>query len=445
MEVKIPQASDDDLNYADSAAAAMLIQSPKGGRLLLWIICLLITAFIVWAAFAEIDEFTRGEGRVIPSQYVQMVQNLEGGIVAEIFVKEGQQVSRGEPLVRLDDTRFSSSLRESDVTQFQLKARAARLNAEAKDQTFPEETLLAEGVPANIVETEKNLFNVRERELNNNKQVLKQQSLQKQQELSEWKAKLSQFKRSYGLLNRELKMTEPLVAQGAISQVEVLRIRRQLNDIYGEIETADLTIPRIEAALQEIEEKLSVADSSFRSQAQLEYSETKSELSRLTESSQALVDRVNRTVISSPVNGTIKQLFVKTLGGVIQPGLDIVAIVPNEENLRVEAKVSPADIAFLYPGQEATIKFTAYDFAIHGGLSGKLVNISPDTILDEEGESFYLVQIETEQAFFGAEDRPLPIIPGMTVHVDILTGKKTILDYILKPLLKTKQLALKER
>ena len=447
MSVKVnsPKPQDDDLDYASSASVAMLQQSPKGGQSLLWSIALLVVVFIVWAALADIDEFTRGEGRVIPSRYVQMVQNLEGGIVAEIYVKQGQRVERGEPLVRLDDTRFASSLRESDVTRYQLQAKTARLRAETRGEDFPVEQLISEGVPERIVENERQLFAVRTRENNNNNQILRQQSVQKSQELSEWKAKYSQLRRSYNLLNSELKMTQPLVAEGAISQVEILRLRRQLNDLLGDMQAAELSIPRVKSALQEVEEKLIAATSTFRSQAQADYNEARSELSRLSEASQALVDRVDRTTITSPVTGTIKQLFVKTLGGIIQPGVDIVAIVPTEDNLRVEAKVRPADIAFLYPGQTATVKFTAYDFAIHGGLSGEVVHISPDTIVDEEGESFYLVQIETEQSFLDSSDKSLPIIPGMTVYADILTGQKTVLDYILKPLLKTKQLALKER
>ncbi len=404
-----------------------------------------ILQIILFGIFLEYLEFTRGEGRVIPSRYVQMVQNLEGGIVAEIYVKQGQRVERGEPLVRLDDTRFASSLRESDVTRYQLQAKTARLRAETRGEDFPVEQLISEGVPERIVENERQLFAVRTRENNNNNQILRQQSVQKSQELSEWKAKYSQLRRSYNLLNSELKMTQPLVAEGAISQVEILRLRRQLNDLLGDMQAAELSIPRVKSALQEVEEKLIAATSTFRSQAQADYNEARSELSRLSEASQALVDRVDRTTITSPVTGTIKQLFVKTLGGIIQPGVDIVAIVPTEDNLRVEAKVRPADIAFLYPGQTATVKFTAYDFAIHGGLSGEVVHISPDTIVDEEGESFYLVQIETEQSFLDSSDKSLPIIPGMTVYADILTGQKTVLDYILKPLLKTKQLALKER
>ncbi len=441
---KDPAVDDDEFSFASSASDAILYQTPKGGQQLLWAIMIFVVVIITWAAFAEIDEFTRGEGRVIPSQYIQIVQNLEGGIVDEVFVREGQSVQRDQPLVRLDDKRFSSSLRETEVNQSQLLAKSLRLQAEARGLPFPETELL-DMVPTNIVVFEKELYTARAQELSSSNQVILQQIAQKRQELSEWRAKAQQLNRSYKLVKNELDLTSPLVAAGAVSEVEVLRLRRQVNDLNGERNAARLAIPRIEASLSESEKTVKAAESTFRSQAQAEYNEIKAQLDRLQESSQAIVDQVDRTLVKSPVAGTIKQVFVKTIGGVIQPGRDLVAIVPTEDKLRVEARVSPADIAFLHPDQNAVVKFTAYDFSIHGGLNGKVVNISPDTISDEEGNSFYMVQIETDRAYLGVENNPLPIIAGMTVSVDILTGKKTVLDYILKPILKTKQLALRER
>jgi adhesin transport system membrane fusion protein len=403
-----------------------------------------VVGIIVWAAYAGIDEFTRGEGRVIPSRSVQLIQNLEGGIVAEVFVREGQLVKRGEPVLRLDSIGFSSSLSETKVNQAQLLAKATRLKAEAEGSDFPEMQLLT-SLPKATVNAEKNLYLARQRENTASSQIILQQITQKKQELSELAAKASQLKRSYRLLKEELNLTQPLVAEGAVSQVELLRLQRQANDLHGELEAVKLSTPRIESSLIELEQTLKAQESAFKSQAQSDYNDVNAELSRLQETTQAIVDQVDRRVVKSPVTGTIKQLFVKTLGGVVQPGMDLLEIVPSEDSLLIETKIRPADIAFMHPGQKATVKFTAYDFSIHGGLQGEVVNISPDTILDEEGESFYLVQIETRESFLGAENNSLPIIPGMTVNVDILTGKKTVLDYILKPILKTKQLALRER
>ncbi len=436
--------SQEDLSFASSAAAAVLYQSPKGGQQLLWAIVAFIIGMIVWAALANIDEFTRGDGRVIPSRSVQLVQNLEGGIVAEVFVREGKLVKSGEPLLRLDDMRFSSSLRETEVNQSQLQVKAARLKAEADGEAFPEEKLRT-NMPKHEVDVEKDLYLARQQELSSSNEVIRQQVTQKQQELSELKAKSQQLRRSYNLLKKELDLTQPLVKQGAVSRVELLRLQRQANDLDGELQAAKLSKPRIEASLVELEQKLTAADSAFRSKAQAEYNEVQAELAILKESTQAIVDQVDRRLVKSPVTGTIKQIFVKTLGGVVQPGMDLLEIVPSEDSLLVETRIRPADIAFMHPGQRAMVKFTAYDFSIHGGLQGQVVNISPDTIVDDEGESFYLVQIETETSFLGSATDPLPIIPGMTVNVDILTGKKTVLDYILKPILKTKQLALRER
>ncbi|WP_299981854.1 HlyD family type I secretion periplasmic adaptor subunit [uncultured Pseudoteredinibacter sp.] len=433
----------EDLDYMSSAAAAVLQQSPRGGQQLLWAICTFVIVAIVWASLAYVDEFTRGEGKVIPSSQVKIVQHQEGGIVAELYVREGQAVKAQEPLLRLDDTQFSSSLREADVTLDQLKAKVARLSYEADGEALPEQPM--DGVSELLWSRARTLYLSRQEEQKSKDQVLVQQVAQRRQELSELKARRDQHQRSYRLLDKELQMSKPLVGSGAMSEVELLRLERQVNDLYGELKGAELAIPRAESSLQEARDKLQGAKLAFRNESRKELADVRLELQRLSESSGALEDRVDRTVVVSPVAGTIKQVMVNTIGGVVQPGMDLLQIVPTEDSLLVEAKIRPTDIAFLHPGQEAIVKFTAYDFSIHGGLKGKVTHISPDTIVDEEGESFYTVKVETEKAFLGSEDTPLPIIPGMTVSVDILTGEKTVLDYILKPILKTKQLALRER
>jgi adhesin transport system membrane fusion protein len=424
LPVSNKPVSSEDLSFASSAAAAVLHQSPRGGQQLLWMIMAFVVIIIVWAAYAEIDEFTRGEGRVIPSRSVQLIQNLEGGIVAEVFVREGQVVKRGEPVIRLDSTGFSSSLSEAKVNQAQLLAKSTRLKAEAEGSDFPEAKLLTL-LTAATVDAEKNLFYARQRENIASSQIIFQQISQKKQELSELAAKALQLGRSYRLLKTEVDLTQPLVAEGAVSQVELLRLQRQANDLRGDLEAVKLSTPRIESSLIELEQTLKAQESAFKSQAQSDFNDVSAELSRLQETTQAIVDQVDRRVV--------------------KPGMDLLEIVPSEDSLLIETKIRPADIAFMRPGQKAMVKFTAYDFSIHGGLQGEVVNISPDTILDEEGESFYLVQIETKESFLSAETDSLPIIPGMTVNVDVLTGEKTVLDYILKPILKTKQLALRER
>lgn len=432
-----------DLDYVSSAAAAVLEQTPQGGGRLLRTITLFFISFLVWAALAKVDEFTRGEGKVIPSQHIQIIQNLEGGILAELYVKEGDRVARDQPLLRIDDTRFSSSLREADVTLAQLEIKSRRLMAEATGEPF----IIEPGSKweQSSVNQEMAFYRSKQNELASNRQVLQQQVSQKRQELSELEARRDQVATSYELLNTELKLTRPLAAEGAISEVELLRLERQLNDLNGELQASQLAIPRITSSLDEAKEKLANLELVFRREAQEQINDITLELSRLSETSEALVDRVNRTLVLSPVAGTVKRLLLNTVGGVIQPGMDIAEIVPSEEILLVEARIRPSDIAFLHPGQDAKIKFTAYDFSIMGGLDGRVVHISPDTILDEQGESFYLVRVETSKVFTGPDGTELPIIPGMTVSVDVLTGEKTILNYLLKPILKTKQLALRER
>lgn len=433
----------EDLDYMSSAAAAVLQQSPKGGQQLLWAICSFFVVAIVWASVAYVDEFTRGEGKVIPSSQIKIIQNLEGGIVSELFVQVGQSVIKGQELLRLDDTQFSSSLREADVTLDQLTAKTARLKAEAEGEIFAANP--TPGTADLVWSQEAELFDSRRDEQKSKTRVLEQQVTQRGQELNELKARRDQHKRSLELLDSELQLTKPLVSSGAVSQVELLRLQRQVNDLAGELSGAQLAIPRANSSLQEARDKLTGAKLAFRNEARNELGDVRLELQRLSESSGALQDRVTRTSVRAPVTGTIKQVMINTIGGVIQPGMDLIEIVPTGDTLLVEAKVRPADIAFLHPGQEAIVKVTAYDFSIHGGLKGNVVNISPDTIVDEEGVSYYSVRVETENAYLGDKDKPKPIIPGMTVSVDILTGKKTVLNYILKPILKTKNLALRER
>lgn len=432
-----------DLDFASSARAAMLQQSPYGARLLLWVMALSVFILIVWAFYAELDEFTRGEGRVIPSQSVQFVQNLEGGILAELYVAEGEIVIRGQPLLRIDDTQFSSSLREAGMRQGQLEIKAARLRAEAIGDAFR----MPEGHrwDAALAARELAVHKSRMAEFNSANMVLMQQVAQKQQDVAALLAKQSQLETSYSFLRKELELTGPLAKEGAISQVELLRLKRQVNDMHGELQAAKLALPSAKAGLLVAKEGLHTQQLTFQRDARERLIEVTNELLRLTESSGTLVDRVKRTLVISPVAGVVKRLLVNTIGGVIQPGMDIVEVVPSEEILLVEVKVKPKDIAFLHPGQPAKVKFTAYDFSVMGGLGGEVVQISPDTIMDNRGDSYYQVKVETKRVFTDSQGRELPIIPGMTVSVDILTGKKTVMQYLLKPIFKTQQLAMRER
>ena len=274
---------------------------------------------------------------------------------------------------------------------------------------------------------------------------LNEQLIQKKQELLDFQGKLTQYRRSLELQQQEITMSEPLVAKGAISKVEMLRLRRAGVETQGQLDSVILAIPRAQAAIKEIENKVSETRGRYRSDALEQLNQARTDLSKIEASGKAITDRVNRTLVTSPVRGIVQQLLVNTIGGVIQPGNDIVEIVPLDDTLLVEAKIRPQDIAFLRPGQEATVKFTAYDYTIYGGLKGKLEQISPDTVTDKDGKSFYIIRLRTDKNHLGTDEKPLLIIPGMVASVDIITGKKTILAYLLKPILRARAEAFRER
>jgi adhesin transport system membrane fusion protein len=434
----------DDAPFMTDTNAAVLIGASRTSHFILIGTAAFFLIAIIWAAFAELDEVTRGEGKVIPSNKMQVIQNLEGGIVSEILVDEGEIVEKGQPLLRLDDIRFSSSYRESRSKYLSLLAKAARLEAEAQNQPVQmPESLLKED--RELVANEIALFESRKDELESNLSILRQQESQTKQEMAELEAKKNRLARSYALVREELGMSEPLAEDGAISEVEILRLKRSVNDLRGEMEAARLALPRLQAAHEEVRNKIKDLVITFRTEARSELNDIQVELSSVKESMKSQEDRVSRTLVKSPVKGAVNQIMVTTIGGVIQPGMDLMEIVPLEGSLLVEAHVRPADIAFLRPKQHAKVKLTAYDYAIYGGLDAKLEHISADTITDEDGESYYLIRVRTERSYLGSEESPLEIIPGMTATVDILTGEKTVLDYLLKPVLRARERALRER
>ena len=433
-----------DTEFMPEVQGALAEDSTALPRITVWLIALFLFAALLWAYFAVLDEVTTGEGKAIPSSKVQTIQNLEGGIVAEIFVREGQIVDKGDRLLRLDDTRFVSNMGESEADRLALLARVERLSAEGEGRPLqlPEE--IATAAPG-LAADEGALYRSRQQGLASEVSILQQQLQQKIQELAEFRSKVQQYRSSLGLIQSELNMSEPLVASGAISQVELLRLRRSAVETRGSLNATTLAIPRAEAGVKEVERKIEEAQLRFRTEALKELNEVRTELSKITASSRAIEDRVSRTGVISPVRGIVKQLKVNTIGGVVQPGSDLLEIVPLEDNLLIEARIRPQDVAFLHPGQEAMVKFTAYDYTIYGGLKAKLEMIGADTITDEDGKSFYLIQLRTDKSHLGSAEKPLLIIPGMVAHVDIITGQKSVLDYLLKPVLKARAEALRER
>ncbi|PSS50128.1 HlyD family type I secretion periplasmic adaptor subunit [Pseudomonas sp. BBP2017] len=423
---------------------ALIEDAPRIVRLTIWGVIAFFLFLGVWANFAIIDEVTRGEGKAIPSSKLQKIQNLEGGIVAQIYAKEGQIVEAGDPLLRLDDTRFVSNVGETEADRLAMALRVERLSAEVEDRPLKIDEEIRKAAPSQAA-NEDSLYQSRRQQLQSEIGGLQEQLVQRQQELREFSSKQAQYRNSLQLLRQEISMSEPLVAQGAISQVEVLRLKRAEVENRGQLDATSLAIPRAESAIKEVERKIDETRGKFRSDALTQLNEARTDLSKAQATGKALDDRVNRTLVTSPVRGIVKQLLVNTVGGVIQPGSDLVEIVPLDDTLLVEARIRPQDIAFLHPGQEAMVKFTAYDFTIYGGLKAKLEQIGADTITDEDNNTFYVIKLRTDRSHLGTDENPLLIIPGMVASVDIITGKKSVLSYLLKPIIRARAEALRER
>lgn len=432
---------DDSATWQGEVQAARKAQEPLRARFLLYVTALVLGLLVFWASRAELDVVTRGTATVVPSRQVQVVQSLDGGIVSEILVREGQVVEPGELLVRIDATRVVSTLREQRAQYLALLAKTARLAAIAEGKPFVIPPEVADEAPDTAAAGTR-LHASSTRELDSAIGVYDQQLAQRRQELNEAVAFKEQSERNFELAAQELAQTEPLVASGAVSQVEILRLKREVSKLRGDTEQSSAQVTRARAAIAEARRKREQVELDFRNDMRKELAEANAELSGLAEGSVGLQDKVKQTEVRSPVRGTIKRLLINTQGGVVLPGREIIEIVPLDDTLFLEARITPRDIGFLRPGQEATVKFSAYDFLVFGGLDAVVESIGADTITDEEGNPFYLVRVRTHESSLGDN---LPIIPGMLAEVDILTGRKTVLDYLLKPVLRARQRAMTER
>jgi adhesin transport system membrane fusion protein len=401
-----------------------------------------VVLLIVWASLAHVDEITKGDARVISSRQLQLVQSFDGGVVSEILVKEGQIVEKDQLLLKIDETRATSGVRESAAQGFALQARQARLRAIAEGASFLPPVPGENPDEKRIVEEERRLYETRLSELNTMVAINRQQLQQREQELSEMRSRKASAERTLDLSQQELAKTKPLLASGAVSEVDILRLEGSVSKARGDSEQAGAQIARVQAAIGEAQRKIQETELTFRNDARKELADVVGKLNALNQGAVALTDKVDKSQIKAPLRGRVQRLLANTVGGVVQPGKDIVEIVPLDDVLVLEAKVVPRDIAFIHPGQAATVKFTAYDFSIYGGMAAEVENISPDTVVDEKGNAFYLVRVRTTQVKFSDK---MPIIPGMTAEVDILTGNKTVMSYLLKPVLKGKAYALRER
>lgn len=418
---------------------------PLSQHLLLASIAAFIFVFIVWANFATLDEVTRGQGRVIPSSDIQILQSLEGGIIDEFMVREGDAVEAGQSLIRLRDVQAASDLGVNQKRYMGLQAKVQRLRAEAEGKdtpTFSEDVM--KSVPQSVQE-ELDAFRANQKNLATQLQVLQQQVNQKEQEVSELNGRIGDLREVTRLAQAERDMVAPLVQRGSAPKVELLQLDRSLKERQTELNSLLSSLPRAQSGIDEAKARIEELKSSAKAQAQTELATATAEMNAIRETFTALEDRKTRTDIKSPVNGTVKDIKISTVGGVVQPGADLIEIVPRDDQLIIEAQVRPSDIAFLHPNQKAVVKITAYDYSIYGALNGELVDISADTITNEKGESFYRIRVRTNETHLKRKGEVLDIIPGMVASVDILTGKKTVMEYILKPFIKTMDVAMRER
>lgn len=418
-----------------------IMQTPVKARGLLYAVVIALFLLMVWSYFAEIDEVAKGDGKVIPSQQLQVLQSYDGGIVQEILVREGQTVKAGQVLLKVDPTRFLSSL-EENTTQFAaLAAKVQRLSALTQGRVLRFNRELQEEAPT-IVDNERKLYNSNLAELDEVAAGSDSRIMQRRQDVEEERANLSQYQNVLSLSKKELAVTKPLLASGAVSEIEILRLERQIVELEGNITKSNVAIERGLNAIEEEIIKKEEARLKLVNRWNQELTDATAEMATLQQSQTSLEDVVSQADLRSPINGTVQRLLINTVGGVITPGSAVVELVPQDDQLIVEAKVSPKDIAFIRKGQPAILKFSAYDFTIYGGMSAEVQHISADAITNEKDETYYLVRLETKRSI---ADESLDILPGMIVQVDILTGKKTVLNYILSPLFNVTASALRER
>lgn len=433
-----------DYEFMNSLSSAILYNRPKKLHWVLVSFLITISFFLIWASVAQIDEIARGNGKVVPNGQNQIVQNLEGGIVSEILVKEGDLVEKDQVLIKISNEKSNSTAASNELKSFYFQAQIKRLEAELKREPFVFE--VSENIQLqDFIKNENALYLTNKKQLESKTMILKEQIKQKENELKDTRQTIEHMRFSVDAISREVEMTKPMVERGIRSQVDFLKLQREQSDAKQKLQSVILSISRIDSEILEINKKIDETYQINDSETRQKLNEISTSLKDLEANSVASTDQVERTIVKAPSNGIVQKLHINTIGGAIKPAQDLVEIVPTDYKLIVEVKVLPKDIAFIYQGQKAIVKFSAYDFSIYGGLNGNVINISPDTITEKDDKTFYIVRIETEKNYIAYRNKQMKIIPGMVADVDIMTGKKTILDYILKPILKTKQYTFTER
>jgi adhesin transport system membrane fusion protein len=419
------------------------------GHILLGAVLAVVVSFLVWAFFANLDQVTRGEGKVVPSGQTQVIQSLDGGTLAEMKVQEGDVVQKDQVLVVIDNSTAKYSLSELKQRYYIASAAIARLQAEIAGKSDPADIQFPDDVVKSApdkVAQEKQQFLVRQSQLRSQLGTLQDQLEQRKQDINAIGTKVSSARAALDVAEQQLAILGPAVAAGAASRVDLLKAQQEAQNYRSDMANANASLPGARSALQEAQSKIQETVATFKADSSTEIAKQQSDLATVTESMNEAQAKVGRTELRSPVKGTVKEIKARTTGGVIQPAQDIMEIVPIEDTLLIEAQIRPQDRGFIAPNQKAKVKITAYDYSIYGGLDAVLEQISADAIENEKKELFFRVRLRTDKNFLiGKNGEQLPIIPGMTATVDILTGHKTVLEYLLKPILKARETALTER
>ncbi len=442
MSLLRPQKT--DLDFMSELEAATRMRPATSATLMFFSIVALVIFGVIWAGVSQVEEITRGQGRVVPSQEVQVLQSLEGGILQELLVRTGDQVKKDQILLRISDVNFSSEERGTEARLRALRAKKARLNAEALGEDFivPKDILAADKA---LADNEMALYKSRQNELTGAYKTLEERLIKADADINEITAQINRLYQNRKLLNQEIEITVQMVKKRAAPKLDQIRLERELADINGQLNANAQRKKSLESERAVIASERAAQEDRFRTSALGELSSVDTDINAMKESLRAVGDRVSRTELRSPVDGTINNIALTTIGGVIEPAQRLIEIVPLGGELKIIAEVSPSDIAFIHPGQAAKVKITAYDAQKYGSLEGALVRLGSNSVNDGQGNVFFEIEVRTAQNYMGSAENPLPITSGMVAEVEIITGKRTILEYLLKPIFRARSRAFTER
>lgn len=438
------EQAETDTDFMNELEAATRLKPSVASNMMLFSVTGMVVFFGLWASFARIDEMTLGTGQVVPSQEIQVVQSLEGGILGELLVTEGDAVKKGQVLLRLSDVNFSAEQHSTEARQMALAAKEARLEAESSGKEFKAPDEILKKAP-DIAANELALYKSRQQELNNAIAIQKNKYDSTKAQIGETNAQIARMRDNVALLNQQLEITAKMVAQQAAPKIEEIKLKQQISDSSGQIGALSQKLPGLEADLAAAENQIKDANDKFRSQALGELGDTRTELAQIRESLKSAGDRVYRAELRSPVDGVVNNIAVKTIGGVIQPAQKLVEIVPTDDKLKIVARVLPSDIAFLKTGQPVRVKISAYDPQRYGALDGKLTRIGANSVTDQEGHVFFEIEVRTDDNHLGSDSNPLPVTPGMVASTEVVTGRRTVMEYLMRPVLRFRDRAFRER